>query len=399
MHLNLRKRRLTPPSFGLRAGKAIRPEVIRSWFSLAVAEIYTLKNAGMDLDLAKLPNRGVYHVPGWVKQIKLHQIANGEFSLSYPEYKSAEEFLRVMQSVPEWDSDQAAPEDEDLVEKATDLLEPVLPQEPAPTMDPDTQAFKRAAVVKIDPDKKPFDFMSNRPVPRQKPAEPEKVEELLEAELVVATPSTPAPSHVTELMSAFEASQAAVSTLRHSVFDYRAQRLADDIAALTIAAVQSTKASSAEIVEEVKWRHVLLTNIGLKFAVSLCNPRVVKMALTQLQLFKRLYQLTGIRISDPLLASSNTLGDLYGNLCAAAKPQPTTVYSSIFIEGGKARVRAKQQASTQASSRRRADLGDLIRLGNVELRRVKANLKEKRTKTGLQKVYTYALHERGLLGA
>jgi hypothetical protein len=47
-------------------------------------------------------------------------------------------------------------------------------------------------------------------------------------------------------------------------------------------------------------------------------------------------------------------------------------------------------------SKRRADLGDLINLGNVELRRVKPTKTEKRAKTGQDKVVDYALRERGL---
>lgn len=87
------------------------------------------------------------------------------------------------------------------------------------------------------------------------------------------------------------------------------------------------------------------------------------------------------------------LGDLYGHLCAAAKPQPTSLYSTLHIEGQKSRERAKQ---AQGTPRRRADLGDLLKLGNVELRRVRANRTEKRTKTGMEKVIDFALYERGL---
>jgi hypothetical protein len=46
--------------------------------------------------------------------------------------------------------------------------------------------------------------------------------------------------------------------------------------------------------------------------------------------------------------------------------------------------------------KRKADLGDLITLGNVEIRRVKATKPEKRSRIGLDKVVHYALWERGL---
>lgn len=67
-----------------------------------------------------------------------------------------------------------------------------------------------------------------------------------------------------------------------------------------------------------------------------------------------------------------------------------------MVEGQEARRKAKQQEAGQVSPRRKADLGDLIRLGNVELRRAKPTKTEKRIDTGMQKVLRYALWERKL---
>jgi actin-related protein 6 len=108
------------------------------------------------------------------------------------------------------------------------------------------------------------------------------------------------------------------------------------------------------------------------------------------------YQLTGIRVSDPHLSSSETLGDLYDHLYAAAKPQPKSLLQAIKSEGNEARRRANIQARAGKPARRRADLGDLINLGNVELRTRPFTKKEVRIKTGLNKVVTRALAERGL---
>jgi hypothetical protein len=83
---------------------------------------------------------------------------------------------------------------------------------------------------------------------------------------------------------------------------------------------------------------------------------------------------------------------MYDYLCAAAKPQPTSLYSAIYMQGQKARQRAKKHGANT----RRADLGDLIRLGNVELRSTPRTKVEMREKKGLQKVVQYALWERGL---
>lgn len=122
------------------------------------------------------------------------------------------------------------------------------------------------------------------------------------------------------------------------------------------------------------------------------------------QLYKRLHQLTGRRISDPQLTTSTTLGDLYSCFCAAAKPHSTSLRKTIYLEGRTTVERraktlkqhAPQQVSFQPSPRRKADLGDLIKLGNVSLLRKKPTDNELRTKTGMKKVIDFALLERGL---
>ncbi|KAH7078171.1 actin-domain-containing protein [Paraphoma chrysanthemicola] len=374
----------TDYDFGLHRKIAARKD-LPGRFVQAVAEVYTLKQAGLDPDLAKLPNRGVYssqQIPPWVNDIKLRTNDVGELALTYPVDMSAEEILEQMQRTPEWEAAQTLEEAELYVAEgeallaeaeAADHLDPVLPQETQPTMDPATPSFKRAAVVKIDPEKKPFDFMSNRPVPREKPVEPVKVEAVPET----TQPTGPSPSRIAELVTAFETSQAAVSDIRHSVLEHRSQRLAQDIAALRKAIRQSTPSTYGAA--EVKWRQVPITDLSVKFAI-----------------FKRVFQLTGLRLSDSQLTASKTLGDLYRHLCDAAKPKPKSLHSAIYLEGHKARERAKQREGVTGTSKSRADLGDLITLGNVQIRRVEPDKAEKRTKTGVQKVINYALWERGL---
>lgn len=69
----------------------------------------------------------------------------------------------------------------------------------------------------------------------------------------------------------------------------------------------------------------------------------------------------------------------------------------LHTEGQHLREKAKQQPTIDASAKKmRANLGDLIHLGNVELKRAKPTMTEKRTKTGMEKVVQYALWERGL---
>jgi actin-related protein 6 len=382
------KRPYTKYNFGLQR-KATGPSELRNRFSQAVAEVFALKQAGLDMDLSKFANRGVYNPPRWVKDIKLARTESGELVLELPRYKSLDEFLEVMQTAPEWEATPIE-EEELLVEEAEDHLDPVLPQEQLPTMDPATPEFKREAVVKMDSEKKPFDFMSNRPVPRAKPVpEPEPVVE----EVVVQEPPSPEGDLVTspltraaETEPVNEVAPAAASESRHSILQDRAERLAEDFAALKESVQGSKSGASATKTEEMRWRQIPVTDVAVKFA-----------------LFKRIFQLTGIRISDPKLTSTDTLGDLYSHLCEAAKPQPTSLFTALHVEGQKARERAKKLQTTSTpdttAPRRRADLGDLINLGNVELRRVKPTKTEKRTKSGQQKVIQYALQERGLGGA
>jgi hypothetical protein len=226
--------------------------MLHARFVQAIKEVYALKEAGVDMDLAKLPNRGIYKVPGWVKHVELRMGKGGELTLAYPKGKSAEHFLMAMRDLPEWDLEAAADRADDLLAEEGELLEPVLPQEAIPTMDPATPAFKRAAMVKSDGENKPFDFMSNRPVPRVKPAEVAVVQEAL------------------EFMTAFETSQSAVNGLRHTVLEHRAQRIFDDIAALRVSAPQkkSSSSSSAAAADRFKWRPVPITDVAVKFAVS-----------------------------------------------------------------------------------------------------------------------------------
>ncbi|EMD85416.1 hypothetical protein COCC4DRAFT_208038 [Bipolaris maydis ATCC 48331] len=363
------KRPYTTYNFGLHT-KVTRPSDLRNRFTQAIAEIYAMKQAGLEMDFSKFANRGIYDAPRWVKDIKLVKTDGGDLALAFPQHKNLEQLLESMQSAPTWEP-ALEESDELLVEEAEDI---VATEEQPPIMDPDTPTHKRAAVVKMDDEKKPFDFMSNRPVPRSKPVEKPVVEEITPKATSTSLPPEP-PTQKSETQSAKESR----SRTQHSILEGKAQRLAEDFAALRRAVQQARTSGSAAKPEETKWRQIQVADVDLKFA-----------------LYKRLYQLTGYRISDPDLTSANTLGDLYNSLCLAAKPQPTSLFSAIHVEGQKAREKAKREAESAAEKKRKADLGDLINLGNVELRRVKATKPEKRSKIGLDKVVHYALWERGL---
>lgn len=250
--------------------KTTLPDQLRVRFAQAVAEIYTLRQAGLDLDMANSANRGVYKRPNWVKDIKLYRTDSGELALAFPQYKSAEHFIKIMQSTPSWEP-APAEDDELLVEEGAEAVAPEVPAA-EPVMDPDTPAFKRAAIVKQDPDKKPFDFMSNRPVPRAKPVEAPVVEEAV----VTVETSEQIPPAVVTVVGVKEASPAA-NAPRHDDIAERAQRLADEISAIQ-KTLRSNKTSSAPQVDSVKWRHAEIADDALKFAVSISSLMLLCLA-------------------------------------------------------------------------------------------------------------------------
>ena len=233
------------------------PVKLRKAFAQAVAEIYTFKQAGLDLDLSKLPNRGVYKRPSWIKNIKLYKSENGELALAFPEYKNAEQFIKVIQSTPDFDAfEPELPEEDELL--VEDVVESVAPEAPAavPVMDPATPEYKKGAIVTQNPDRKPFDFMSNRPVPRAKPVENSSlstpvIEEVVKVEDVVPVQ----PTHLSPVLS------------RHAELETQTQSLADAITALRKEARLNSERSTSHV-NEVLWRCVPLNDNDLKFAVS-----------------------------------------------------------------------------------------------------------------------------------
>lgn len=111
---------------------------------------------------------------------------------------------------------------------------------------------------------------------------------------------------------------------------------------------------------------------------------------------KRINQLTGLYISDPVLTSVKTLGELYQHVCAAAKPKPKNLYSQLHIVGQHQAEIAKKSKNA-AAPQTKSNLGTLLKLRNVEILRKKPNAKELRTKKGLNKVIAKELRK-GPLG-
>jgi hypothetical protein len=287
-------------------------------------EVYTLKQAELDMDLTKLPNRGIYNPPHWISEVKMYKSPSGELALIYPGGRTTEKLLLKMQDVPAWDPAKVwAETEQSLSDEAEDMEYEQIEQaaQPGNTEPP------KVALAKVDEDKR-FDFMSNRPVPRAKPIAP-KVEETIEklgavkaeADAEIANPHSAA-----SLIAAVQASEAAVSAIRHNVLEHRVDSVEKNIStirhnvlkhrvdsveknlstirqALNEAAAKSAELKAAAMREvvreeieasvsesittitpntttkeitikdtiapEAKWRHASLDDISVKFAVSL----------------------------------------------------------------------------------------------------------------------------------
>ncbi|PVI06063.1 actin-domain-containing protein [Periconia macrospinosa] len=338
---------------------------IRSNFHRAVIEIYALKQSGKPLDVARQANRGVYDAPKWIKDVQVVMNQEGRVLLDFPAHKNIQKLLTVMEGMPEWETEQQVVEDiEDTVEEG-DLVA----EEPVPQMDPDTPAFKRAAVVKQDPDSKPFDFMSNRPVPRTLTQDPivNTAVESVESVPVGAKGISAPPTSTTDAAASASASASASTSTSGENTRPKADKLAN-----------------ARSNTEVKWRDLPLNEDHVKFA-----------------LMKRVTQLTGLHISDPTLTSVTTFGELYQHFCAAAKPKPAKLFSYLHIVGqrqAEAKKEVVAQNAPKALPHPKTQLSTLLKLRNVEILRKKPNAKVLRTKRGLSKVISRELGK-GKIGA
>ncbi|KAL5378804.1 hypothetical protein DPSP01_008844 [Paraphaeosphaeria sporulosa] len=392
-------------SFG-RTTRVTKPEALRTNFHQAVIEIHALKQAGKDLDISKQANRGIYEAPGWIQDVKLQRNKEGKIALAFPAGQSLESLLAEMEHVP----DYAPPAPEVLEPEALEEVleeellaaegQPVAPaapvvEEPAPTMDPATPAFKRAALVKDDAEKPKFDFMSNRPVPRKiQPAEPvkpvEPVAEVVETvqEVVVEQPVAAAPA--LDIDAAFATSSKTLNELRHAVLESAARSSEKNVADVrkllhnTSTPAPSKTVLRVELDSQVKWQQVPVTDIQLKFALS-----------------KRLTQLTGHRISDRHLTSAKDIGDLYHHICGTAKSKPTDVYSYLHTEGTRQNhhinMLTRNHPEGAVIKARAPVTGELLKAGNVQILRKKPTKEERRVQVGLNKVVRGEMVNKGLL--
>ncbi|KAF1978306.1 hypothetical protein BU23DRAFT_524813 [Bimuria novae-zelandiae CBS 107.79] len=382
----------TDISFG-RSTRLRKPEALRDAFHQAVVEIYVLKNQKQSLDMTTQANRGIYDPPEWIKDVQLERTRKGKYILSFPKDKTftEETLLEAMRHVPTYTPpapeeivEVEAPENELLAEEGAPLAsEAAESPSPLPVMDPATPAFKRAALVKDDDEKPKFDFMSNRPTPRQpkptefaEPAKPtERVAEVVvEETLTVAEPEAANESRHAAMESAVRSAEQEVSDIREALREHITSHSSKTV-------MRVEKPSPA-----AQWNHVPFTDPALKFALA-----------------KRVAQLTGHYISDRHLTSSKNLGDLYDHVRGTANPTPTDVYTYINVEGKRQNIKRKRLAKLAkhqpevAKTKLKINAGELLRLGNVELLKRELTHAQRRVKTGLEKVVIRELEAKHLL--
>jgi hypothetical protein len=109
-------------------------------------------------------------------------------------------------------------------------------------------------------------------------------------------------------------------------------------------------------------------------------------------------QLTGLYITDPKLTSATTLGELYHHFCVAAKPELAKVFKYVQVEGSKENQKAKETDGIAARQKKpRTTVGELLKLGHVQVLSKRPTAKDERKKTGLHKAIRRELKERDLI--
>lgn len=258
----------TNHNFGLHQ-KISTPGELRNRFVQAVAEVHSLKSTGLGLDLSAFGNRGVYEAPNWVTDIKLTCASNGELVVIFPNATNADQLVELMQVAPALEPNPIS-DDGSMPNDIPDLVEPIVPGEQQPTMDIETPPFKRAAVVKVDTESKPFDFMSNRPVPRSTPLVNDNAANMVKGtETTVLGEPQGIPMHNHPVSTAESAESPTreprqihtKTTLSPNTGKPRSQQIAKT----------SQGGSPMPKVEEGRWRAISINEAEFKFAVSVLN--------------------------------------------------------------------------------------------------------------------------------
>jgi actin-related protein 6 len=278
----------------------------------------------------------------------------------------------------------------------------VFEEAPSAPQETSTAPIVGGALVK-QAEGKPFDFMSNRPVPRAKPVEAASTPEAIVEQVTPAAEAKLAEEPILaqkpislDIESAAETARRAIADARHEVLGMRIQRTADAIAdarhEVFAVRTQRTADAIARLRQEVHGKGIKPTKKSDKKVIStLPKPTLRKwrdLPLTdptiKLKIYKTLVASTNHLISDTNLHSSHTLGDLYGHLIAASKPKPTKLYQQIKLE------------AALHPNKKSPGMEQLTKLSNVTLHKKKITEKQQERKLGRWKVIEYALTERDL---
>ncbi|ORX99548.1 hypothetical protein BCR34DRAFT_592864 [Clohesyomyces aquaticus] len=319
-------------------------------FRRAVVEVHMLSQNGYDPSKMAYPS--LEDNVAAIDCVRLENTRNGTLRISYTE-SARREILRDILPAQEdptkidWTLAEvdSAQEVDEVPDDALEVVDEAVKME--------SSGKKAASAAAKPPIKaKPFDFMSNRPVPRTKPAveSPPPAAEVMETPTVVEL--EPVPSPAAELEASATASSEAVAAMQTAVRD-TIERLAAQ--SITVQKPTDPEPAMTARQERELIEHTKLRDWNIKFAIS-----------------KRLLQLTGHRMSDPFLGSSSTLGFLFAHLVATTSYPAKPLHEQI------------------------ANSTPLTALPNVTIHAKRLTPLDKEKPLGRFKVIEYALRERGL---
>ncbi|KAF2115665.1 hypothetical protein BDV96DRAFT_686873 [Lophiotrema nucula] len=364
-----------PDSFDIPTKIPRDPQVLGRLFHQAVVEVYTLKEAKQELDLARYARKGRYAVPDWIYETSVHYSRKLGLELGISEAQK-QELLKEIEFAPPAEEvlgEETLTEDldEELEDPAVEQLEEVV--EEVVEAKEEAKAEPEKEIKKVQ--KKSFDFMANRQFPRsmiKDEAAPAPIEEQVIAEPVVIEAE---PEPVLEVRQPAEPAKATESEV---IVETATSQPAEPAEAPEPQIAIETPSPKPKQSFETIYSRVPLTDPALKFALA-----------------KRLTTLTGHRLSDPTLHTTTTLGDLLTSLLATAKPKPATLHEALKLQHKELRAQPKKSRAQLAREglRRKESLLDLP---NVVVRGKKEGLRDREREVGRWKVVEYALAERGL---
>lgn len=239
-------------------------------FRRAVVETYILQESDHNPSLMAYPR--LEDNVSAIDSVRLQTTQNGDMQLIYTPEAMDETLMDILPAEKHTEAVEEAQKaeselDADEADGSPEIVEAVTESTVDPVVEPKVEASKTPkAPVKA----KPFDFMSNRPVPRSEQAE-EQAPEAETATSIVDAESAPSPT--AELEASAIASSEAVAEMRTAVRD-----AVERLAATSITVQKPTDLAPAEQDpatkehNERKLFNQIVPTIDIKFAVSPVDP-------------------------------------------------------------------------------------------------------------------------------